>query len=134
MRNRSYNFCLQKQPHYLGVLYTRKLLWCEVCLTQCMKSCNGLLLLRLRQHNCVASTQRCDVHVLSFIVPSKVKAVVSKPRCSCHLPPQVLRCVIHIHIDDVRVTIKSLDVEFHWYYFLFVFSVVGVVQDTAIVN
>ena len=80
-----------------------------------MKRCNGFLLLRLPQYDRVASTQRCDVDVLSFVVPSDVqgKGVFSKPRCSCHLLLQVLRCVIHIHIDDVRLTIKSLDVEFH---------------------
>ena len=84
-----------------------------------MKSCNSFLLIIIliipRQHDCVASTQRCDVDVLSFAVPTEphAKAVFSKLRCSCHLPPQVLRCVIHIHIDDVRLTIKSLDVEFH---------------------
>ena len=82
-----------------------------------MKSCNGFLLLRLPQYDCAASTQRLDVDVPSFVVPSDVhvKAVFSKPkpRFSCHLPPQVLRCVIHIHIDDVRLTIKSLDVDVH---------------------
>ena len=121
VRNRSYNFCLQKQLRYLGVFYTGKPFWCEVCLTQCTKSCNGLLLLRLRQHDCVASTQRCDIDVLSFAVPSEVhaKGVFSKPRCSCHLPLQVLRCVIHIYVDDVRPTIKSLDVEFHWCFVCF---------------
>ena len=100
-------------------------------LTQYTKSCNGFLLIVSRQHDCVASTQRCDVEVLSFAVPSEVhvEAVFSKPHCSCHLPPQVLRCVIHIHIDDVHIAIKSLDVEFHLCFVFCVFSVVGVVED-----
>ena len=114
LRNNSRNLRLKKQRSHLRILHSRQPRFGNVCLTQGTKCFNRLVLRRLRQHDCVSSTQFCDV--LSFLLPSEAhaEAVFAQPCCRRHLLPHRLRCVVLTHLNHVfGFIIISLHTQFH---------------------
>ena len=92
---------------------------------------NGALRSRLRKlvftrnlYGITVTTSACRNNCVTLgsstrLSLASVRSVSPNERRVRLLPPQVLCCVIHTHIDDVRLTIKSLDVEFHWCFVCF---------------